>query len=31
MGITIKFTKNTIERHQKKLAKSIKKVGEDMD
>jgi hypothetical protein len=29
MGIKIKYTKNTIERHQKKLAKMIKKIGED--
>lgn len=30
-GIKIKYTKNTIERHQKKLAKAVKKSGEDQD
>jgi hypothetical protein len=30
-GIKIKYTKNTIISHQKKLAKSVKKSGEDVD
>jgi ribosomal protein S18 len=31
LNITIKFTKNTIAKHQRKLAKAIKSSGEDLD
>jgi hypothetical protein len=30
-GIKIKFTKRTIEKHQRKLAEAVKKLGEDLD
>jgi hypothetical protein len=30
-GLQIKYTKNTIQKHQNKLAKAVKKSGEDLD